>query len=169
MDTRARFDQLLPKLQQFIGKPMQAKIPFSGRSVVKAIFVFNWFNDTEGEHADEVSDLLGDVTDEEEMKDYVHEGSLIEGVIPIAYVFHDGAFDDGLERGQCEGLLVVDLRKDDGPVLLAEVDGTIIPDQGFDRVAASLAGFNLEPYDKDMVGHAELLPGSEDDEGDGDE
>lgn len=166
MDARARFDKLLPTLKKYFHVPTQAKIPFSGRLVTKALYVFNWFSDEE-DVKDEVSDLLGDVSDEEEMEDFVSEGSLVEGLFPFAYVVNDGAFDDGeMDDYQCEGLLVLDLREGDGAVLFAEVDGTIIPDQGFETIAPNLAAFPFAPYDKDVVGNAEALPGGDDEEDD---
>lgn len=124
------FNQIIGEYKKLFGKSANVTIPFEGqKKIQKNIRLFDWFQMSKNKKID-FYDRFGDIEEENVLGKYIIDNGddeifspeLREGVIPFAYIVDDGATGNDY---QAEGILMIDLRAANRPVLIAEVDGTI--------------------------------------------
>lgn len=134
------FNQVIGEHKKIFGKPANVSIPFEAQKTMnKNIRLFDWFHMSKNKKID-FYDRFGDIEEENVLDKYIIDHGddeifapeLREGVVPFAYIVDDGAIGNDY---QVEGILMIDLRETNHPVLIAEVDGTIDGQTPFEIVS----------------------------------
>ncbi|MCG6139875.1 hypothetical protein [Leptospira mtsangambouensis] len=141
------FNQIIEEYKNLFGKSANVTIPFEGqKKIQKNIRLFDWFQMNKSKKID-FYDRFGDIDEENVLGKYIIDNGddeifapeLREGVIPFAYIVDDGATGNDYQE---EGILMIDIRAANRPVLIAEVDGTIDGQTPFIKV--SFESLNLK-------------------------
>lgn len=134
------FNQIIEEYKNLFGKSANVTIPFEGqKKIQKNVRLFDWFQMSKNKKID-FYDRFGDIEEENVLGKYIIDNGddeifapeLREGVVPFAYIVDDGATGNDY---QAEGILMIDLRVANRPVLIAEVDGTIDGQEPFKLVS----------------------------------